>query len=44
VNGAGLDNTCASVVLGADTVSLFGLSTDGDVNDDDKFFVGLQCM
>jgi hypothetical protein len=43
VNGAGLDNTCASVVLGADTVSLFGLSTDGDVNDDDKFFLGLQC-
>jgi hypothetical protein len=44
VNGAGLDNTCASVVLGADTISLFGLSTDGDVNDDDKFFVGLQCQ
>jgi hypothetical protein len=43
-NDSGLDNTCAATQLGPDNVQLFGLSTDGDVNDDDKFFVGFQCQ
>ncbi len=42
-NGAGGNNTCTTPMLGADTVELFGLNTDGDVNDDDKFYVGLHC-
>ena len=29
--------------LGATTVDLYGLGTDGDVNDDDTFYVGLRC-
>ena len=43
-NESGLDNTCAATQLGSDSVQLFGLSTDGNVNDDDKFFVGFQCQ
>jgi hypothetical protein len=42
-NDVGADNTCTVAVLGADTVSLFGLSLDGDVNDDDKLHVGFKC-
>jgi len=42
-NDVGADNTCTTTVLGADTVSLFGLSLDGDVNDDDKLYVGFKC-
>jgi hypothetical protein len=42
-NGLGANNTCTSAVLGAETVELFGLNTDGDVNDDDKFYVGMRC-
>jgi hypothetical protein len=43
-NGAGADNTCSVATLGGQTVNLFGLSTDGNVNDDDKFHVGLDCV
>lgn len=43
-NGAGAGNTCTSVVLGTETVQLFGLDTDGNVNDDDKIYVGLRCV
>jgi hypothetical protein len=42
-NGLGGDSTCQSVVLGADTVNLFGLNTDGDVGDDDKLYFGFRC-
>ena len=42
-NGAGADNTCTTPMLGPDTVETFGLNTDGDVNDDDKFYFGLSC-
>ena len=42
-NGVGADNTCTTPTLGADTVDTFGLNTDGDVNDDDKFYFGLGC-
>ena len=41
--GLGADNTCSAASLGGINVSLFGLNTDGDVNDDDKFYLGWQC-
>ena len=37
------DNSCTMPTLGGQVVSLYGLNTDGDVNDDDKFYVGLYC-
>jgi hypothetical protein len=43
MNGAGADNTCTTPTLGDQTVETFGLNTDGDVNDDDKFYLGFQC-
>lgn len=39
----GADNTCQTALLGGASVELFGLSTDGDVNDDDKLYVGFRC-
>jgi hypothetical protein len=42
-NDLGVDNTCAQTVLGGETLQMFGLSTDGDVGGDDKFYVGLRC-
>lgn len=47
VNGAGADNTCTTPALpapGGPEVSLFGLNTDGEVNDDDKFYLGWHCV
>lgn len=43
LNGAGTNDTCTTPALGGQTVQLFGLNTDGDVNDDDKLFTGLYC-
>lgn len=43
VNDLGTDNTCNVVNLGGEAVSLFGLGTDGDVNDDDKLYIGFLC-
>jgi hypothetical protein len=43
-NGVGGDSTCAAVTLGGEAVSLFGMNTDGDVNDDDKFYLGMLCQ
>jgi hypothetical protein len=43
-NGAGTDDTCVTTTLGGQSVNLFGLSTDGDVNGDDKFYLGLGCQ
>jgi len=43
-NGIGAANTCTTPTLGGAAVPLFGLNTDGDVNDDDKFYVGLNCQ
>lgn len=43
VNGEGIDNTCQTGILGGNPVELFGLSPDGDVNDDDKLYVGFRC-
>ncbi len=43
-NGAGADNTCnPPTLLGTETVRLFGLNTDGDVDGNDKLHVGLRC-
>ena len=42
-NGAGADDTCTEMNLGDATVQMFGLSTDGDVNDDDTLYIGLRC-
>jgi hypothetical protein len=42
-NGLGVDNTCSTFLLGADMVQMFGLNTDGDVDDDDKFHVAFMC-
>lgn len=40
----GVNDTCASTILGADTLQLFGLNTDGDVDDNDKLYLGLKCL
>jgi len=42
-NGAGADDTCTAPTLGSATVQLFGLNTDGGVDDNDKFHLGLHC-
>lgn len=42
-NGAGLDDTCTVATLGTEQVNLFGISPDGDVDDNDKIHVGLHC-
>ncbi len=42
-NGAGAANTCINTAIAGGELHLFGLNTDGDVNEDDKFYVGLQC-
>lgn len=46
LNGAGADDTCSTHLLGSggSVIRLFGLNTDGDVGDDDKFFYGLKCF
>lgn len=43
INGLGADNSCTPMNLGGTTVQMFGLNTDGDVNDDDTLYVGLRC-
>ena len=43
-NGVGGDNTCVSSPLDGASIPLFGLNTDGDVNDDDKFYLGMRCL
>lgn len=42
-NGAGTNGTCTTATLGNDSVKLFGLNTDGDVDGNDKFHLGLSC-
>lgn len=42
-NGVGADDTCGTFLLDGDMVTMFGLNTDGDVDDDDKFHVGFRC-
>jgi len=42
--GAGADDTCNTVQLGSDTVDLFGLNTDGDVDGNDKLYMSWHCV
>lgn len=42
-NGAGADNTCSTANLGVESVNLFGLNPDGNVDDNDKLHIGLHC-
>ncbi|MBZ0234232.1 MAG: hypothetical protein K8M05_18020, partial [Deltaproteobacteria bacterium] len=42
-NGAGADNTCTTTTLGGEAVNLFGLNPDGDVDGNDKLYLGLAC-
>jgi hypothetical protein len=42
-NGAGADNTCGTFMLGDDSVTMFGLNPDGDVDGNDKLYVGFRC-
>lgn len=43
-NGAGTDNSCAATSLGGETVNLFGLNPDGDVDGNDKLYLGFECQ
>jgi hypothetical protein len=43
MNGVGSNDTCTDATLGAETVRLFGLNTEGTVNNDDKFYTGFRC-
>ena len=43
MNGAGGDNTCSTAMLGTESVTLFGLNPDGDVDGNDKLHIGLRC-
>jgi hypothetical protein len=43
-NGTGADNTCiAPTPFGTESIRLFGLSPDGDVDGNDKLHVALRC-
>jgi hypothetical protein len=44
MNGAGADNTCSTATLDGETINLFGLNPDGDVDGNDKLHVGLDCI
>jgi hypothetical protein len=41
--GAGSDSGCVATTLGGADVALVGLNTDGDVDGNDMFYVGLVC-
>ncbi|MBK8254069.1 MAG: hypothetical protein IPK82_15565 [Polyangiaceae bacterium] len=43
-NDSGVDNTCTQTILGGKTLAMFGLSTDGDVDGNDKLYVGFRCQ
>jgi hypothetical protein len=43
-NGAGGDNTCTEMSLSGETVKMFGLNPDGDVDGNDKLHAGLRCV
>jgi hypothetical protein len=43
IDGAGADNACGGPLLGGQWVTTIGINTDGDVDDNDTFFVGLYC-
>jgi hypothetical protein len=39
----GSDSTCAVSTLGGKSVRLLGLNPDGDVDTNDRFYVGMKC-
>jgi len=41
--GAGGDDTCTSFTLGGQSIVMFGLNPDGDVDDNDALYIGFQC-
>jgi hypothetical protein len=41
--GAGANDTCSTFMLGSDQVTMFGLNTDGNVDENDVFYVGFRC-
>jgi hypothetical protein len=41
--GIGTDNTCTTMMVDGQSVHLFGLNVDGNVDDNDKFHVGFRC-
>jgi hypothetical protein len=43
-SGVGDDNSCANYNLSDTMAPLFGLNLDGDVDDNDKLYVGLRCQ
>ncbi len=43
LNGIGGDNTCSKPLLVDQTIELFGLNFDGDVDGNDKLHAGLRC-
>ena len=43
LDGAGNDNSCYAPFLGQQWIPQFGVNTDGDVNGDDKFYLGMHC-
>jgi len=42
-SGSGSGGTCARAVLGSANVMLYGLDVDGDLDDNDEIYLGLQC-
>ena len=44
VTGIGANDTCTMQPLGDETIQLFGLNTDGDVDSNDKFYASLHCV
>jgi len=42
-NGVGADDTCTTTTLDGEPVNLFGLNPDGDVDGNDKLYLGLAC-
>jgi hypothetical protein len=41
--GTGVDNTCGIHTLDLNDVRMFGLNTDGDVDDNDRLYYGFHC-
>lgn len=41
---SGSDNSCITPTISGTQVRMIGINTDGDVNGDDKFYVGFKCF
>lgn len=40
----GTDNSCQNFTINSQAVRMMGLNMDGDVNGDDKFWIGIKCQ